>query len=96
LKRAKIFGPIDIVKLREGKVITVTAGMLPEAEFAFLDELFNANSAILSSLLTILNERVFRRGLETHQLPLLSQKKLHPVWRARKEIEANLEKRESF
>jgi MoxR-like ATPase len=68
----EIFGPIDIAKLREGKVITVTTGMLPEAEFAFLDELFNANSAILSSLLTILNERVFRRGLETHQLPLLS------------------------
>src|ERR1700677_3674854 len=49
----EIFGPIDIVKLREGKVITVTAGMLPVAEFAFLDELFNANSAILSSLVTI-------------------------------------------
>jgi MoxR-like ATPase len=68
----EIFGPIDIAKLRDGKVITVTTGMLPEAEFAFLDELFNANSAILSSLLTILNERVFRRGLETHSLPLLS------------------------
>jgi MoxR-like ATPase len=68
----EIFGPIDIAKLRDGKVITVTTGMLPEAEFAFLDELFNANSAILSSLLTILNERVFRRGLETHHLPLLS------------------------
>src|SRR5271155_717396 len=68
----EIFGPIDIAKLREGKVITVTTGMLPEAEFAFLDELFNANSAILSSLLTILNERIYRRGLETHRLPLLS------------------------
>jgi MoxR-like ATPase len=68
----EIFGPIDIAKLRDGKVITVTTGMLPEAEFAFLDELFNANSAILSSLLTILNERVYRRGLETHRLPLLS------------------------
>jgi MoxR-like ATPase len=68
----EIFGPIDIAKLRDGKVITVTTGMLPEAEFVFLDELFNANSAILSSLLTILNERVFRRGLETHSLPLLS------------------------
>src|SRR5436190_8208825 len=68
----EIFGPIDIAKLRDGKVITVTTGMLPEAEVAFLDELFNANSAILSSLLTILNERVYRRGLETHQLPLLS------------------------
>ena len=39
----EIFGPIDIAKLRDGKVVTVTTGMLPEAEFAFLDELFNAN-----------------------------------------------------
>ena len=46
--------------------------MLPEAEFAFLDELFNANSAILNNLLTVLNERIYRRGSEIHQLPLLS------------------------
>src|SRR5262245_29126108 len=68
----EIFGPIDIARLREGAVVTVTAGMLPEAEFAFLDELFNANSAILNNLLTVLNERVYRRGAETHRLPLLS------------------------
>lgn len=30
------------------------------------------------------------------QLPLMVAKKLHPVWRERKEIEANLEKREKF
>src|SRR4051794_31736188 len=68
----EIFGPIDLVRLREGAVATVTTGMLPEAEFAFLDELFNANSAILNNLLTVLNERVFRRGAEVHRLPLLS------------------------
>jgi MoxR-like ATPase len=68
----EIFGPVDIAKLREGQVVTVTTGMLPEAEFAFLDELFNANSAILNNLLTVLNERVYRRGLETHRLPLVS------------------------
>jgi MoxR-like ATPase len=68
----EIFGPIDIVRLREGTVATVTAGMLPEAEFVFLDELFNANSAILNNLLTVLNERVYRRGAETHALPILS------------------------
>ena len=53
----EIFGPIDIAKLREGTMVTVTTGMLPEAEFVFLDELFNANSAILNNLLTVLNER---------------------------------------
>jgi MoxR-like ATPase len=67
----ELFGPIDLVRLREGVVATVTSGMLPEAEFAFLDELFNANSAILNNLLTVLNERVYRRGAETHRLPLL-------------------------
>ena len=41
----EVFGPIDLVRLREGTVATVTTGMLPEAEFVFLDELFNANSA---------------------------------------------------
>jgi MoxR-like ATPase len=46
--------------------------MLPEGEFVFLDELFNANSAILNNLLTVLNERIYRRGALVHQLPLLS------------------------
>src|SRR4051794_40200641 len=68
----EIFGPIDLARLREGTVATVTTGMLPEAEFVFLDELFNANSAILNNLLTVLNERIYRRGAETHRLPVLS------------------------
>ena len=68
----ELFGPIDLVQLREGRVATVTEGMLPEAEFAFLDELFNANSAILNNLLNVLQERVYRRGADVHHLPLLS------------------------
>jgi MoxR-like ATPase len=68
----EVFGPIDLVRLREGTVATVTTGMLPEGEFVFLDELFNANSAILNNLLTVLNERTYRRGAEVHRLPLLS------------------------
>ncbi|QDT41684.1 ATPase RavA [Gimesia alba] len=67
----EIFGPFDIRKLREGELITNTEGMLPEATFVFLDELLNANSAILNSLLMVLNERVFRRGRETRSLPTL-------------------------
>jgi MoxR-like ATPase len=68
----EVFGPIDLVRLREGTVATVITRMLPEGEFVFLDELFNANSAILNNLLTVLNERLYRRGAEVHQLPLLS------------------------
>ncbi len=67
----ELFGPFDIRKLREGELVTNTEGMLPEASLVFLDELLNANSAILNSLLMVLNERVFRRGRETRKLPLL-------------------------
>ena len=47
----EIFGPFDIRKLKEGDLVTNTEGMLPEASVVFLDEIFNANSAILNSLL---------------------------------------------
>lgn len=67
----ELFGPFDIRKLREGDLVTNTEGMLPEADFVFLDELLNANSAILNSLLMALNERIFRRGRETRKLPAL-------------------------
>ncbi|WP_240049533.1 AAA family ATPase [Mucilaginibacter psychrotolerans] len=67
----ELFGPFDIRKLREGELVTNTEGMLPEASLIFLDELLNANSAILNSLLMVLNEKVFRRGRETRQLPAL-------------------------
>lgn len=67
----EIFGPFDIRKLKEGDLVTNTEGMLPEASLVFLDEIFNANSAILNSLLMALNERIFRRGKETRQLPAL-------------------------
>jgi MoxR-like ATPase len=67
----EIFGPFDIRKLREGELITNTEGMMPEASIVFLDEIFNANSAILNSLLTALNERIFKRGKEFRNLPSL-------------------------
>lgn len=67
----EIFGPFDIRKLKEGDLVTNTTGMLPEASMVFLDELFNANSAILNSLLMVLNERIFRRGRETRHIPAL-------------------------
>lgn len=68
----ELFGPFDIRKLRDGDLVTNTEGMLPEASLVFLDELLNANSAILNSLLMALNEKIFRRGKETRILPALT------------------------
>ena len=67
----EIFGPFDIRKLKEGELVTNTEGMLPEASMVFLDEIFNANSAILNSLLMALNEKIFRRGKENRHIPAL-------------------------
>src|SRR5262245_57557594 len=53
---SEIFGPIDLRKLKDGVVETETSGMLPEAEIAFLDEVFLGSTAILNTLLGILNE----------------------------------------
>jgi MoxR-like ATPase len=66
----EIFGPVNLRKLKEGVVETETAGMLPEAEIAFLDEIFLGSTAILNTLLTILNERTFRRGHTVMNCPL--------------------------
>ena len=68
---SELFGPFDLRRLKDGDLVTNTDGMLPEADFVFLDELLNANSAILNSLLLALNERIFRRGRETVPLPMV-------------------------
>lgn len=66
----EIFGPVDLRKLKEGIVETEVSGMLPEAEIAFLDEIFQGSTAILNTLLGILNEREFRRGHSRIHCPL--------------------------
>lgn len=66
----ELLGPLDINALREGRYVRVTRGKLPEAEIAFLDEVFNASSAILNTLLTLMNERVIFDGYNEIAVPL--------------------------
>jgi len=67
---SELFGPIDLRRLQEGVVQTRTEGMLPEAELAFLDEVFLGSTAILNTLLGLLAERRYRRGHTDLAVPL--------------------------
>ncbi|XVN18007.1 AAA family ATPase [Pseudomonas corrugata] len=67
---SELFGTVDLKKLREGTVETDISGMLPEADIVFLDEVFLGSTAILNTLLGVLNERRFRRGHTQVQCPL--------------------------
>ena len=68
----ELFGPLSLRALEEDRYERQTAGFLPQAGIAFLDEVFKANSAILNSLLTLLNEREFDNGSGRLRTPLLS------------------------
>jgi MoxR-like ATPase len=68
----EIFGPVDIKAFREGSYVRRVESMLPQAEIVFLDEIFKSNSAILNSLLSILNERQFFTGSASIKVPLCS------------------------
>ena len=58
----EVFGPVSLAGLKEDKYRRVTAGRLPEADVAFVDEVFKASSAVLNTLLKILNERTYDAG----------------------------------
>lgn len=70
---AELFGPMDFRAFRDERLYKInSAGMLPEADLAFLDEVFQGSSAILNSLLTLINERRFHNGGEVVQANLIT------------------------
>ncbi|MBK7236699.1 MAG: AAA family ATPase [Sterolibacteriaceae bacterium] len=68
----ELFGPLSIAALEQDRYERQTAGFLPQATIAFIDEVFKANSAILNALLTLLNEREFDNGAQRIACPLIS------------------------
>lgn len=65
-----LFGPYSIAALEHDSYRRKTAGYLPSATIAFIDEIFKSNSATLNGLLPVLNERVFVNDGRCEELPL--------------------------
>jgi MoxR-like ATPase len=68
----EIFGPLSLSALEHDQYRRVTAGTLVEAQIAFLDEVWKANSSILNALLGIMNERIYHEAGQAIPVPLLS------------------------
>lgn len=68
----ELFGVLSLKDLEQGIYKRNIERMLPEAHFAFIDEIFKANSAILNSLLTLINERIFYNNGVPVEAPLMT------------------------
>ena len=68
----ELYGPVSLKALENDEYTRITKNKIPEAEIAFLDEIFKANSAILNSLLTLINEKMYHNNGTPHKVPLQS------------------------
>ncbi len=68
----ELFGGINIPKMKAGEQERILDGKLPEKEVAFLDEVFKSSSAVLNTLLMVMNERAFDNGKTRLNVPLIS------------------------
>lgn len=68
----ELFGPFSIKEMENDRFMRITAGKLPEAEIAFLDEVYKSNAPTLNALLTIMNEKIFFNDGKKVDVPLIT------------------------
>jgi MoxR-like ATPase len=66
----QVLGPVSLAALENDEFRRITRDKLPEANVAFLDEIFKANSTVLNALLSIINERIFHNNGHSMTVPL--------------------------
>jgi MoxR-like ATPase len=70
----KLFGPINIAALTDGKFEQLYTGRATDCDLIFIDEIFKCGAGALNELLAYLNERVYHpeNGDKPKDCPLLS------------------------
>jgi MoxR-like ATPase len=68
----QVLGPVSLAALEKDEFKRITRGKIPEAEVAFLDEIFKANSTVLNALLSIINERIYHNNGGPMKVPMWS------------------------
>lgn len=69
---SEILGPYSVKGMENDKFKRITAGKLPEAHIAFLDEIFKCNAPTLNILLPLINEKIIFNDGKAVPVPLIS------------------------
>ena len=69
---SELLGTFSIKGMENDQFKRMTAGKLPEANIAFIDEVYKCNSPTLNALLSIMNEHIFFNDGKAIPVPLIS------------------------